>query len=151
MGFFIGDIMKDKKTDKAGIKQGYEVGNKKPPKEYQFRPGQSGNPAGKPPGTVSIVTEIKKKLLEMPIGEKKTFLEIFLQKLFNKVLTDKDTAMMRDLIDRVDGKPPQFNEFKHTGLPKQNTDTSAIIGMLNEKDKDGKTIAELIREKLRKK
>ena len=30
-------------------KQGdYEVGNKKPPKEHQFKPGQSGNPAGPP-------------------------------------------------------------------------------------------------------
>ena len=27
----------------------YEVGYKKPPKHTQFQPGQSGNPAGRPP------------------------------------------------------------------------------------------------------
>ena len=26
----------------------YEVGYKKPPKEYQFKPGVSGNPKGRP-------------------------------------------------------------------------------------------------------
>jgi hypothetical protein len=32
----------------------YEVGNCKPPREYRFKPGQSGNPAGKKPGTKSV-------------------------------------------------------------------------------------------------
>ena len=36
-------------SKKHPVKQGdYEVGNKKPPKEQQFKPGQSGNPKGPP-------------------------------------------------------------------------------------------------------
>jgi hypothetical protein len=35
---------KDKKTED----QDYKVGPGKPPKEHQFRPGQSGNPSGPP-------------------------------------------------------------------------------------------------------
>ena len=40
---------KSSKREKLPVRQGdYEVGNKKPPKEYQFKPGQSGNPKGPP-------------------------------------------------------------------------------------------------------
>ena len=37
------------KAKKLAERQGtYKVGNKKPPKEHQFKPGQSGNPKGPP-------------------------------------------------------------------------------------------------------
>ena len=36
-----------------------EVGKGKPPKEHQFKPGQSGNPAGKPKGTIQLSTIIQ--------------------------------------------------------------------------------------------
>lgn len=37
------------KRKKLAVQQGdYRVGNKKPPKEHQFKPGQSGNPKGAP-------------------------------------------------------------------------------------------------------
>jgi hypothetical protein len=32
----------------------YKVGNCKPPREHRFKPGQSGNPAGRKPGTRSL-------------------------------------------------------------------------------------------------
>jgi len=78
-----------------------KLDNLKPP----WQKGQSGNPNGRPEGTISIVSEIKKKLLEIPDGQKKSYLEIFLIKLFKKCMIDEDTTMMKDLIDRVDGKP----------------------------------------------
>ena len=40
---------KQKKGRKLAVRQGdYKVGDKKPPKEHQFQPGQSGNPNGSP-------------------------------------------------------------------------------------------------------
>ncbi len=37
------------KTKKLAAEQReYKVGNKRPPKEHQFKPGESGNPAGPP-------------------------------------------------------------------------------------------------------
>jgi len=40
---------KTARPSELAVRQGeYEVGNKKPPKEHQFKPGQSGNPKGAP-------------------------------------------------------------------------------------------------------
>jgi hypothetical protein len=48
-------IMNKKKTKKLAVQQGgYKVGNKKPPKEYQFKPGQSGNPKGAPVRRINL-------------------------------------------------------------------------------------------------
>jgi hypothetical protein len=40
----------------------YEVGYCKPPKHSQFRPGQSGNPAGRPKGVSNLMTDVKRTL-----------------------------------------------------------------------------------------
>ena len=37
-----------RKNELSAAQGDYKVGNKKPPKEHQFQPGQSGNPAGPP-------------------------------------------------------------------------------------------------------
>ncbi len=42
----------------------YEVGCGKPPKEYQFKPGQSGNPSGRPKSKKSGSTDISKLFSE---------------------------------------------------------------------------------------
>src|SRR6187200_2202164 len=46
------------------------VGYKRPPKQHQFRRGQSGNPAGKPKGARSFKSDLRDELNELvPITE----------------------------------------------------------------------------------
>lgn len=44
-------------TNEEG-KADYVVGRCRPPKEFQFRPGQSGNPRGRPKRTLSFAPEL---------------------------------------------------------------------------------------------
>ena len=55
--------MARKGSDTSG--SDYEVGYGKPPKATQFKPGQSGNPRGRPPGSLSLAEEARKLLDEM--------------------------------------------------------------------------------------
>ena len=75
----------------------------------RFIKGVSGNPAGKPPGSLSIIAEIKKQLDEIAEEDpqKRKKLELLVRKIILKAINDGDTAMIRDIIDRVHGKPAQ--------------------------------------------
>lgn len=72
---------------------------------HLFQPGVSGNPKGRPKGSLSIVSAIRQKLEKAPPGSEKTYLEMFVDRVMEKAMVDGDVAMMRDMIDRIDGKP----------------------------------------------
>jgi hypothetical protein len=44
------------------VKDFYEIGFGKPPRSTQFKPGQSGNPAGRPRGAKNFATAIEEEL-----------------------------------------------------------------------------------------
>lgn len=48
----------------AAPKHEYQVGYAKPPRHSQFKPGQSGNPKGRPPGAKSLQTIAREILTE---------------------------------------------------------------------------------------
>jgi hypothetical protein len=45
--------------------QADSVGYKRPPREHQFRAGQSGNPSGRPKGTRNFRSELREELSEV--------------------------------------------------------------------------------------
>jgi hypothetical protein len=63
-----------------------------------FKPGQSGNPAGKPPGSSSLKTKIQQQFLEMMAkqvqhnGETKTFLDAYNETFIQDSLTPGSVA-----------------------------------------------------------
>lgn len=83
----------------------------------RFVEGVSGNPNGRPPGTVSVVEALRRKLKEFPIGQEKTYLEQFIDKIFQKTIVEGDVQMMRDLINRIDGMPQQSMDMTTKGQP----------------------------------
>lgn len=70
----------------------------------QFLPGVSGNPAGKPPGTVSIVAKIKQKFQENP-----EYFDEWVGKLM------EDAGNRRAIMEQIDGKPHQTTDITTEG------------------------------------
>lgn len=80
-----------------------------------FPPGVSGNPAGRPKGSFSLVEMIKNKLQEQAKDKDKTYAEYFIDQLIKKTVVDGDVTMMRDMINRVDGMPKQQTDITSNG------------------------------------
>lgn len=99
----------------------YKVGDCKPPIEHQFKPGQSGNPAGKPKGTrtlTAILRDIVDSNAGKIFGDKipaemkgKTCGELLMLKLIALGIKD-DRIAIGDVIDRLEGRPLQKQEVK---------------------------------------
>lgn len=74
----------------------------------QFAPGASGNPGGRPKGSISLVKILREKLEEIAPGQKKTYAERLVDKLLTTALSlNGDLRAIQDVIDRVDGKAVQ--------------------------------------------
>lgn len=83
----------------------YEVGYGKPPRQYQFKPGQSGNPRGRKKGSRGLKTELHQVLSEpMTVqmnGHSYTASKqmIVLQSLLARAI--KETAAARTVLDLI--------------------------------------------------
>lgn len=71
----------------------------------KFAPGKSGNPNGRPKGSLSITAVIKKKLGEVPDGEKSTYLELLVNQIFQRAIIEGDYQMIKQIWNYVDGTP----------------------------------------------
>tara|TARA_Y100000310_G_C20658866_1_gene803556 strand:+ start:905 stop:1246 length:342 start_codon:yes stop_codon:yes gene_type:complete len=95
-----------------------------------WKKGESGNPNGRPKGSISVVSALKRELAKVPEGEKKTYLELLVKRIMKKGIVDGDVSMIKDIINRVDG------------MPKENVDITfeeriPLLGGDSNKYKDG--------------
>lgn len=82
--------MRKKVSKRHGSRTNYTVGYCKPPKSKQFRPGQSGNPAGRPKGSRNASSIVKLILEErITVDENGRRRRITLRELACRRLADK--------------------------------------------------------------
>ena len=93
------------KPKEQGEKQG-KVGPGHPPVEHQFKPGQSGNPKGKPKGP-HLTTELKRQLAEIDPKSGKTLYALFVKAgIVNSMKRGGNVGLFREIYNRVEGKVP---------------------------------------------
>lgn len=80
----------------------------------KFAKGNPGGP-GRPKGSYSLVEAIRRKLEEIPEGKDKTYGEYFIEQVMKKTVVEGDVAMMRDILNRVDGMPKQSTDITSNG------------------------------------
>ena len=115
---------------------GYKVGPGCPPREHQFKPGESGNPAGRKKGSVSVVKRLLIKLKEDSAKGNGQKVDDIVDALFDLATSGHKGAnqAIRTILDRVDGPVVQRlagPEGEPLFLPK------AFIGIDPEKMREG--------------
>jgi len=93
-------------------------------KDTRFKPGVSGNPKGKPPGSISAISRVKKIFQDSP-EEFKAFIEAYI----------KDPANRKHIVEMIDGKPRQTTDVNLEGrveIDNLAKDIKELLG--NEKD-----------------
>ena len=79
-----------------------------------YKKGQSGNPAGRKPGTISVITVVKNVLQEMAKttdGTKKQRLETLARNIVHLAINERDKDMIKLIVNYVDGMPKQTTEL----------------------------------------
>ena len=79
---------------------GTKQGGNRPPVEHQFKPGQSGNPNGRPRGK-SITAALRRLVQENPDGQD---LEKALSRVIVKKALEGDHKFVTTILERLDGK-----------------------------------------------
>lgn len=92
-----------------------------------------GNPGGgRPKGSgISITTEIKKKLAEVPPGQKASYLELLIARIMKQAISDGDQQMIKQIWNYIDGMPKQSQDITSGGEPIK---TNTIVLTKFEKD-----------------
>ena len=90
--------------NKTNTKKPVKTGKKQ--RGRPFKPGQSGNPKGRPPGTISLTTLIKQELDKCPDSDnKKTYADLIVKRILTKAIKDGDPQMIKTVWAYIDGLP----------------------------------------------
>ena len=114
-------------------KRTYQVGYGRPPKDTQFRKGESGNPNGRPKGTLNVATVLARTLREKVVinegGRRKeiTKLEAATKQLVNKSASGdlRALSMLMTLARAADEAVPET-----ANASTSNADRKVIDNML---------------------
>ena len=104
----------------------YEVGYGKPPQNTRFKPGQSGNPKGKPRGAKNLATIVdnatKEKVVVTENGKRRAVskLELVIKQLVNKAALgdQKATMQLLPLVQIIEGRIETNAAISSLSLPR---------------------------------
>jgi uncharacterized protein DUF5681 len=118
-GVEVGNQMPVRADLGAGIAEtDYEIGYGHPPKQFQFQPGQSGNPKGRPPGRPNIKTMVERVINQrIPIrqGEETREMPLFQAVLYAQGLKGaKGDARSAGVFFKI-AEPKNENETEQGG------------------------------------
>ena len=120
--------------DCAAQKRGEKVGYRCPPEATRFKKGQSGNPKGRPKGSLNVATLLAKALRERVVinenGNRKsvTKLEAALKQLINKAATG-DIRALRHLFELLSESESKQN-ISAVQAPMGEADREVLQGIL---------------------
>ena len=77
-----------------------------------FKPGQSGNPKGKPVGTRSLTTLLREALIKVGKGQEEPYDELLIRKVMKMAIVDGNEAMIKLCWNYLEGMPKQEVEGK---------------------------------------
>ena len=124
-----------KKRTKPKKRKSPSVGYGRPPEHTQFKPGQSGNPKGRPRGTVNMATVLERTLREkvdtIENGRRKTIskFEAALKQLTNKAASG-DLSALRLLSALVASAEERTNEATASSPVHAEIDERVVQGIL---------------------
>ena len=120
----------------------YQVGRGKPPTHSQFRPGESGNPRGRPPGSKSLATlledELKQKVVVKENGREVTVtkLELAVKQAVNK-LAAGDPRIYLMLVKHVHLLAAESNPAAKDEIFSSEDDEAALLTWMQTMKKEG--------------
>ena len=104
---------------------GERVGYGSPPKDTRWKPGQSGNPKGRPKKTVYLSEMLKEQLDEVPetIDGKqntKTWRDLICESILRAAVKGNQPAITKELLDRIEGKVTEKHDVTSGNEPLMN-------------------------------
>lgn len=111
-----------------------------PKEDTQFKPGQSGNPAGRVPGTKNFTTKVREALEKIADGKEYTYEEAFIKSILKKAIVDGDASTQRLIWNYLDGMPQAKVDITSGGeVIKPNKQTEKLVEKFEEELKKLKT------------
>ncbi len=96
------------------VKKLNKAGEYKPKRDKRGRllPGSTGNPKGKPKGSFSLVSILKRELQKCPKEQdKKTYADLLITRMLKEAIENGSDAQIKNILNYIEGMPKQSLDF----------------------------------------